>query len=47
MDGAPRGEFAEAVEPSRVLAVPRQEVLWLMGRHPEVALSLPELMTCG
>ncbi len=44
VDGEPRGEYAEAVEPSRVLAVPREEVHWLMARHPEVALSVTKLL---
>lgn len=44
LDGAPRTEIAEAVEPAQVLAVPREEVLWLMGRRPEVALRITKLL---
>jgi CRP-like cAMP-binding protein len=43
LDAAPRGEFAEAVEPSQVLAVPREEIAWLMSRQPEVALHVTKL----
>src|SRR5262245_24816984 len=44
LDGAPRDEFAEAVEPVRVLAIPRDELLWLMGRRPDVALHVTKLL---
>jgi CRP-like cAMP-binding protein len=43
VDSAPRGEFAEAVEPSQVLAVPRDEIVWLMGRRPDIALHITKL----
>jgi CRP-like cAMP-binding protein len=43
LDAAPRGEFAEAVEPSQVLAVPRGDIVWLMERRPEVALHVTKL----
>jgi len=43
LDAAPRGEFAEAVEPSQVLAVPRDDIVWLMERRPEVALHVTKL----
>jgi CRP-like cAMP-binding protein len=44
LDPAPRSEHAEAVEDSHVLAIPRDEVLWLMGRRPDVALSVTKLL---
>ncbi len=44
LDSAPRNEYAEAVEDSRVLALPRDDVLWLMGRRPEVALTVTKLL---
>jgi CRP-like cAMP-binding protein len=44
LDAAPRNEFAEAVEPSRVLALPREDLLWLMERRPDVALSVTKLV---
>jgi CRP/FNR family transcriptional regulator, cyclic AMP receptor protein len=44
LDGAPRDEFAEAVEAAQVLAIPRDELLWLMGRRPDVALHVTKLL---
>lgn len=44
LDSGPRAEHAEAVLDSRVLAIPREEVLWLMDRRPEVALSITKLL---
>jgi CRP-like cAMP-binding protein len=44
LDPAPRDEYAEAVEDSRLLAIPRDELLWLMGRRPDVALSVTKLL---
>ena len=44
LDPSPRSERAEAVEESCVLAVPREELLWLMGRRPDVALSVTKLI---
>jgi CRP-like cAMP-binding protein len=43
-DGAPRDEIAEAVEASQVLAIPRDDLLWLMGRRPDVALHVTKLL---
>ena len=43
LDDQPRREFAEAVEASLVLAVPREDLVWLMGRRPDVALSVTKL----
>jgi len=44
LDGAPRDEYAEAVEPAQVLAIPREELLWLMERRPYVALHITKLL---
>jgi len=44
LDPAPRSEHAEAVEDSHALAIPREELLWLMGRRPDVALSVTKLL---
>ena len=44
VDGAPRNEYAEAVEESLVLALPREELLWLMQRRPDVALHVTKLL---
>jgi CRP-like cAMP-binding protein len=44
LDAEPRREYAEAVEDSLVLAVPREEVLWLMERRPAVALHVTKLL---
>src|SRR5947207_8781157 len=40
LDPAPRSEHAEAVEDSHALAIPRDELLWLMARRPDGALSV-------
>jgi CRP-like cAMP-binding protein len=44
LDPAPRSEHAEAVVESRALAIPREELLWLMSRRPDVALSVNKLL---
>jgi CRP/FNR family cyclic AMP-dependent transcriptional regulator len=44
LDAEPRREYAEAVEDSLVLAVPREDVLWLMERRPAVALHVTKLL---
>jgi CRP-like cAMP-binding protein len=44
LDSAPRNEFAEAVEESLVIALPREEMLWLMGQRPDVALHVTKLI---
>jgi CRP-like cAMP-binding protein len=44
VDSEPRREFAEAVEDSQVVAIPRQDMLWLMGRRPDVALHVTQLL---
>jgi CRP-like cAMP-binding protein len=44
LDDRPRKEYAEAVEDSLVLALPREELLWLMARRPDVALSVTKLL---
>ena len=44
VDSAPRNEYAEAVEDAQVIAIPREDVLWLMGQRPDVALSVTKLL---
>ena len=44
LDSQPRGEFAEAVEDSQVLVIPREELLWLMEQRPDVSLSVTKLI---
>jgi CRP-like cAMP-binding protein len=44
LDGEPRREYAEAVADSEVLALPRDDVLWLMAARPDVALSITKLI---
>jgi CRP-like cAMP-binding protein len=40
----PRDEYAVAVENSRILVIPREDLLWLMGQRPDVALSITKLV---
>jgi len=44
VDAAPRDEHAEAVQDSRLLAIPRDELLGLIARRPDVALSVTKLL---
>lgn len=44
LDAEPRQDYAEAVEDSLVLAVPRAELLWLMEHRPDVALHVTKLL---
>jgi len=44
LDDERRSEYAEAVVDSQVLALPRDELLWLMGQRPDVALSVTKLV---
>jgi CRP-like cAMP-binding protein len=44
LDEAPRNEYAEAVGEVRVVALLREDLLWLMGQRPDVALSLTKLV---
>jgi CRP/FNR family cyclic AMP-dependent transcriptional regulator len=44
LDGGARQEYAEAVEDSRILVLPRREVLWLMEQRADVALSITKLI---
>ena len=39
-----RQDYAEAVETSRILTLPREDVLWLMKQRPDVALSITKLV---
>ena len=44
LDPAPRSEHAEAVEDSYLLAIPREELLGLMGRRSDIALSVTKMI---
>ncbi|MFO0811100.1 MAG: Crp/Fnr family transcriptional regulator [Gemmataceae bacterium] len=44
LDEAPRDEYAEAVEASQVLALPRDDILWLMERRSDVAMHVTKLL---
>jgi CRP-like cAMP-binding protein len=44
LDPEPRNEFAEAVLDSLAVAIPREDMLWLMGQRPEVALHVTQLL---
>jgi CRP-like cAMP-binding protein len=44
LDTEPRQEYAEAVEQSRVVALPREDVLWVMSQRSDVALSITKLL---
>src|SRR5437870_3389715 len=44
LDDEPRNEYAEAVEESLVLALPRDDLVWLMGQRPEFALHVSKLL---
>jgi CRP-like cAMP-binding protein len=44
VDELPRNEYAEAVGEARVIALLREDVLWLMAQRPDVALSLTRLV---
>ena len=44
VDGEKRNEYAEAAEESLVLSVPREEILWLMERQPQVSLHITKLL---
>jgi CRP/FNR family cyclic AMP-dependent transcriptional regulator len=40
----PRQEYAEAVTDSQILAIPRDDLLWLMGQRPDFALAITKLV---
>src|SRR5262245_42149016 len=44
LDASPRNEYAEAVEESLTLAIPREDITALMARRPEVALAVTKLI---
>ncbi|HYT92720.1 MAG TPA: Crp/Fnr family transcriptional regulator [Gemmataceae bacterium] len=44
LDSEPRNDFAEAVEASVVVAVPCEDMLWLIGRRPDIALYVTKLI---
>jgi CRP-like cAMP-binding protein len=43
LDTQPRNEYAEAVVETDVIAIPRDDMLWLMERRPEMALHITRL----
>lgn len=44
VDSEPRNEYAEAVEDTTILAIPREEMLWLMEHCADVALRITKLL---
>jgi len=44
VDAAPRQEFAEAVSDATVIAVAREEMLWLMAQHADLSLQITQLV---
>jgi CRP-like cAMP-binding protein len=44
VDAAPREEFAEAVTEATVIALEREELLWLMSQHPDLSLQITKLV---
>ncbi len=44
LDGDSRQEYAEAVQDSEVLLLPRQNMLWLMEERSDLALSITKLI---
>jgi CRP-like cAMP-binding protein len=44
LDPEPRNEYAEAVEESLVLAVPRDDMLWLMSQRADIGLTVTKLL---
>ncbi len=44
LDSEPRNEYAEAVEEAQILAIPREDLLWLMEQRPDVALHITKLL---
>ncbi len=44
LDGAPRGEFAEAVADSHIIAVPASQLQRVMQRRPDVAIGISRLV---
>ncbi len=44
LEGGPRDEYAEAVEPSTVVLIPRQTMNELMEAHPSLSLGITRLV---
>jgi CRP-like cAMP-binding protein len=40
LDDEPRKEYAEVVVRARALAIPREDLLWLMAQRPDIALHV-------
>lgn len=43
-DRQPRSEYAEALSDAHVLAIPRDEMIWLMQQQPDVSLHVTKLL---
>lgn len=43
-DCEPRKEYAEAVKESQVVAIPRDDMNWLIGHRPDIALHVTQLL---
>lgn len=44
VDDAPRGEFAEAADPTELLAIPREELFRLVEARPDLAFQITKLV---
>jgi CRP-like cAMP-binding protein len=44
VEAAAREEFAEAAEDAVLLALPREDMLWLIGQRPDIALHVTRLL---
>ncbi len=44
LDDDRRNEFAEALAEVQVLAIPREDLLWVMAQRPDVSLSITKLV---
>jgi CRP-like cAMP-binding protein len=44
VDASPRHEFAEAVSDATVIAVAREDMLWLMAQHAELSMQITKLV---
>lgn len=44
LDGEPRRDYAEAAADCKVVALRREDLLWLMEQRPEVGLSITKLI---
>jgi CRP-like cAMP-binding protein len=44
LDTSPRNEFAEAASDATVIALAREDLLWLMAQHSELSLQITKLV---